>query len=170
MRTDRVPSNRHITPFTRKSASEVCNCSKIRIIEERTKVKDSDNQLNNSALSGAEFATFYAKLRQKRVKSPENRKNAKRSKKSRNPKSAETEKAQKGRACGARVCEAVGHSRPPCALGSCGSDAPRSASACAALAPCSRCTRWLPRALVRRLRIGPIVPPEWRARADFSVS
>ena len=33
---------------------------------------------------------------------------------------------------------------------------------------CRRCTRWLPRALVRRLRIGPIVPPEWRARADFS--
>jgi hypothetical protein len=49
----------------------------MRIIEERTKVKDSDNQLNNSALSGAEFATFYAKLRPKRVKSPKNRKNAK---------------------------------------------------------------------------------------------
>ncbi|MFN9943112.1 MAG: hypothetical protein ACK56I_26950, partial [bacterium] len=30
----------------------------------------------------------------------------------------------------------------------------------------------MPRALVRRLRIGPIVPPEWRerARADFSAS
>jgi hypothetical protein len=64
----------------------------MRIIEERTKVKDSDNQLNNSALSGAEFATFYAKLRPKRVKSPENRKNAKRS---RNRKSAENRKSAK---------------------------------------------------------------------------
>jgi hypothetical protein len=62
----------------------------MRIIEERTKVKDSDNQLNNSALSGAEFATFYAKLRQKRVKSAENRKNAKRS---RNRKSAKRAKS-----------------------------------------------------------------------------
>ena len=67
----------------------------MRIIEERTKVKDSDNQLNNSALSGAEFATFHAKLRPKRVKSPENRKNAKRSKKSRNRKSAENRKSAK---------------------------------------------------------------------------
>jgi hypothetical protein len=55
-------------------------------------VKDSDNQLNNSALSGAEFATFYAKLRPKRVKSSENRKNAKRS---RNRKSAENRKSAK---------------------------------------------------------------------------
>ena len=83
VRTAGVPSHARVTPSTRKSASEVRTCSKMRIIEERTKVKDSDNQLNNSALSGAEFATFHAKLRQKRVKSPKNRKNAKSAKKSR---------------------------------------------------------------------------------------
>jgi hypothetical protein len=109
----------------------------MRIIEERTKVKDSDNQLNNSALSGAEFATFYAILRQKRVKSPKNRKNAKSVKRAENEqkgrKAANFRRRSRSqarrRACDARVCEAVGHRRPPSALASCGSDAPRSASA-----------------------------------------
>jgi hypothetical protein len=94
----------------------------MRIIEERTKVKDSDNQLNNSALSGAEFATFYAKLRQKRVKSPENRKTQKGAETRKVQKPKKRKKAEKRptsvtgrarrhgrRAYGARVCEAVGH-------------------------------------------------------------
>ena len=67
----------------------------MRIIEERTKVKDSDNQLNNSALSGAEFATFYAKLRQKRVKSPENRKKRKKEQKEQKPEKCRNRKSAK---------------------------------------------------------------------------
>ena len=154
----------------------------MRNIEERTKVKDSDNQLNNSALSGAEFATFYAKLRQKRVKSPKTRKNAKTAKRAENERKgrkaanfrhqsrsrARPARKRRPRRRGRRTPEAAERTRVVwlrCAkVGEC------TRGALLADLPCSRCARWLPRALVRRLRIRPIVPPEWGARADFSGS